>query len=97
VRDAVVLIDRGLHAAESLKKQGISLLSILKLDVMMTHYLSSGLIDATQYQEYLAYVHAMQAAQAHSKQPPASSESNKYLPRVGLRSKEITPKNSPVA
>ncbi len=60
VRDAVVLIDRGQSAPEMLKQRGINLLSILKLDVMMTHYLSSGLIDDAQYQRYLNYVNLSQ-------------------------------------
>lgn len=67
VRDAVVLIDRGVTAHETLKKHGIGLISILKLDVMMTHYFSSGLIDEQQHERYLEYVRAL-----HDQDSPAS-------------------------
>jgi orotate phosphoribosyltransferase/uridine monophosphate synthetase len=56
VRDAVVLIDRGHSAADALRQQGINFMSILKLDVMMMHYLSSGLITDDQHQAYQRYV-----------------------------------------
>ncbi len=62
VRDAVVLIDRGHSAADALRQQGINFMSILKLDVMMMHYLSSGLIGDEQYQAYLRYVREAGAA-----------------------------------
>lgn len=71
VRDAVVLIDRGPNAHEALKQQGISLISILKLDVMMTHFESSGLIDEEQYERYLAYARAL-----HDDSPPAAHNGN---------------------
>jgi len=41
-----------------LKHAGIHLVSILKLDAMMTQYQSVGLIDDEQYQRYLDYVQA---------------------------------------
>jgi orotate phosphoribosyltransferase/uridine monophosphate synthetase len=59
--DAVVLIDRDMGARARLKHAGIHLISILKLDAMMTHYQSVGLIDDEQYQRYLDYVKANRA------------------------------------
>jgi orotate phosphoribosyltransferase len=56
VHDAVVLIDREMGAAARLRHAGINLISILKLDVMMNHYRSTGLIDEEQYERYVAYV-----------------------------------------
>ena len=64
VHDAVVLVDRDSGAAGRLKHQGIHLISILKLDVMMNLYRSSGLIDEEQHERYLVYVRATR--------PPAS-------------------------
>ncbi|MEO7001972.1 MAG: phosphoribosyltransferase family protein [Ktedonobacterales bacterium] len=62
VHDAVVLVDREMGAKERLKQNGINLISIIKLDVMMNLYRSSGYIDEEQYDEYLAYVRANRAA-----------------------------------
>lgn len=61
VSDAVVLVDRDQGAHYRLKKAGINLISILKLDVMMNLYRSSALIDQEQHEAYLAYVKATQA------------------------------------
>jgi orotate phosphoribosyltransferase len=58
VQDAVVLVDRDQGAAPRLKHAGIHLISILKLDVMMNLYRSSGLLDEEQHERYLAYVRA---------------------------------------
>jgi ribosomal protein L19E len=44
-----------------LKHADIHLISILKLDAMMRHYQSVGLIDGEQYQRYLDYVKANRA------------------------------------
>ena len=44
-----------------LKHAGIHLISILKLDAMMTQYQSLGLIDDEEYQRYLDYVKANRA------------------------------------
>jgi hypothetical protein len=44
-----------------LKHAGIHLISILKLDAMMTHYQSVGLSDDEQYQRYLDYVQVNRA------------------------------------
>jgi orotate phosphoribosyltransferase/uridine monophosphate synthetase len=62
VHDAVVLIDREQGAHARLKHAGINLISILKLDVMMNLYRSSGLIDEEQHERYLAYARASHGA-----------------------------------
>ena len=62
--DAVVLIDRDMGARARLKHAGIHLISILKLDAMMTQYQSLGLIDDDQYQRYLDYVKANRAEES---------------------------------
>ena len=62
VHDAVVLVDREQGAAQRLKHAGINLISILKLDVMMNLYRSSGLLDEEQHESYLAYVRATRPA-----------------------------------
>ena len=64
VHDAVVLVDREMGAHYRLKRAGISLISILKLDVMMNLYAASGLIDQEQHDAYTAYVAANRAAEA---------------------------------
>jgi len=56
VKDVIVLIDREHGAAERLRRHGYNLISILKLDVMLTHYMSKGLISEETYRicaEYL--------------------------------------------
>src|SRR5206468_7161811 len=56
VKDVIVLIDREHGAAERLHRHGYNLISILKLDVMLTHYMSKGLISEETYRicsEYL--------------------------------------------
>lgn len=69
VRDAVVLIDRGRGAHDMAKQQGISLISILKLDVMINFYASSGLISEAEHQRYLHYVQASQQASGQKPHP----------------------------
>jgi orotate phosphoribosyltransferase len=64
VLDAVVLIDRDMGARTRLKHAGIHLISILKLDAMMTHYQSVGLVDDEQYQRYLDYAKANRAEES---------------------------------
>jgi orotate phosphoribosyltransferase len=49
VKDVIVLIDREHGAAERLRRHGYNLISILKLDVMLTHYMSKGLISEETY------------------------------------------------
>ena len=51
-------------ARARLKHAGIHLISILKLDAMMTQYQSLGLIDDEQYQRYLDYVKANRAEES---------------------------------
>ena len=70
VHDAVVLVDREQGAHARLKHAGINLISILKLDVMMNLYRSSGLIDEEQHERYLAYV--------RSTRPPAPDHSRTF-------------------
>ena len=56
VKDVIVLIDREHGAAERLRHHGYNLMSILKLDVMLNHYKSRGLISEETYNicaEYL--------------------------------------------
>jgi orotate phosphoribosyltransferase len=69
VRDAVVLVDRGLTGAEALKQQGITLHSILKLDVMITYFAGNDLITDVQLSRYHEYAKAVRAQSA----PPDSS------------------------
>jgi orotate phosphoribosyltransferase len=66
VRDAAVLVDRGTTGAEALKQQGITLHSILKLDVMINFYAGEGLIGDEQHAHYLEYAKRARA----SAQPP---------------------------
>ncbi len=57
VKDVIVLIDREHGAAERLHTHGYNLISILKLDVMLTHFISKGLISEETYRicaDYLA-------------------------------------------
>jgi orotate phosphoribosyltransferase len=58
VRDAVALIDRGQSGAEALKQQGITLHSILKLEVMINYYAGTGLISQAQHARYEAFARA---------------------------------------
>ena len=56
VKDVIVLVDREHGAAERLRRHGYHLISILKLDVMLNHYMSKGLISEEMYRicsEYL--------------------------------------------
>ena len=55
VHDAVVLVDREQGAHQRLKHSGINLISIIKLDMMMNLYRSSGLIDEDRYDAYVTY------------------------------------------
>lgn len=62
VKDAIVLVDREQGAAERLKRHGVHLISILRLTVMLTHYLAEGLISREQYDRCIAYLAANRAA-----------------------------------
>ena len=64
VHDAVALVDRQMGARARLKRAGINLISILKLDVMMNHYYESSLITEAQHDNYLNYVRANRAAES---------------------------------
>jgi orotate phosphoribosyltransferase len=56
VRDVIVLIDREHGAAERLRHHGYNLISILKLDVMLNHYMSKGLISEETYRVCAEYL-----------------------------------------
>jgi orotate phosphoribosyltransferase len=71
VRDAVALIDRGQSGADALKQAGITLHSILKLDVMMNYYAGIGLISGEEYERYLDYVRASRSQQERETAEPA--------------------------
>lgn len=60
VKDVIVLIDREHGAAERLHRQGFNLISILKLDVMLTHYVSRGLITEETYRICAEYLRSKQ-------------------------------------
>jgi orotate phosphoribosyltransferase len=60
VKDVIVLIDREHGAAERLHRQGFNLISILKLDVMLTHYVSRGLITDETYRACSEYLRSKQ-------------------------------------
>jgi orotate phosphoribosyltransferase/uridine monophosphate synthetase len=62
VRDAAVLVDRGADGAEALKQSGITLHSILKLDVMINYYAGVGLITDEQHTRYLEYMRRARAS-----------------------------------
>jgi orotate phosphoribosyltransferase len=61
VKDVIVLIDREQGAAARLKHHGYNLLSILRLDVMLNHYMSQGLISEDLYRRCMEYTAANQA------------------------------------
>jgi orotate phosphoribosyltransferase len=60
VKDVIVLIDREHGAAERLRRHGYNLMSILKLDVMLTHYKSRGLISDETYNTCAEYLRGKQ-------------------------------------
>jgi len=55
-----VLVDREQGATERLRYQGYNLISILKLDVMLNHYMSRGLISEETYQVCAEYLRSKQ-------------------------------------
>ncbi|TMC17302.1 MAG: phosphoribosyltransferase [Chloroflexi bacterium] len=64
VKDVIVLVDRE-HGAEHgaverLRRQGYNLMSILKLDVMLNHYMSRGLISEETYRTCAEYLRSKQ-------------------------------------
>ncbi|GHO42844.1 orotate phosphoribosyltransferase [Ktedonospora formicarum] len=60
VKDVIVLIDREHGAAERLRRRGYNLMSILKLDVMLNHYMSKGLISDDTYRTCAEYLRSKQ-------------------------------------
>jgi orotate phosphoribosyltransferase/uridine monophosphate synthetase len=60
VKDVIVLVDREHGAAERLHRHGYNLISILKLDVMLTHYMSRGLISEETYRTCADYLRSKQ-------------------------------------
>lgn len=71
VHDAVALVDRQMGARSRLKRAGVNLISIIKLDMMMNLYFESKLITDEQHEAYLAYVQANRAAE--NDEPDASN------------------------
>lgn len=69
VKDVIVLVDREHGATERLRHQGYNLISILKLDVMLNHYMSRGLISEETYQTCAEYLRAKQGQAAETDQP----------------------------
>ena len=60
IKDVIVLVDREHGATERLRRRGYNLLSILKLDVMLNHYMSSGLISEETYHTCAEYLRSKQ-------------------------------------
>ena len=60
VKDVIVLVDREHGATERLRRRGYHLISILKLDVMLNHYMSRGLISEETYNICAEYLHSKQ-------------------------------------
>lgn len=66
VKDVIVLIDREHGAAERLRRHGYNLMSILKLDVMLNHYMSEGLIPEETYRICSDYLRSKQSEDINS-------------------------------
>jgi len=60
VKDVIVLIDREHGAVDRLRRHGYNLISILKLDVMLNHYMSKGLISEETYRTCADYLRSKQ-------------------------------------
>jgi orotate phosphoribosyltransferase len=60
VKDVIVLVDREHGAIERLRRHGYNLISILKLDIMLNHYLSRGLISEETYNTCAEYLRTKQ-------------------------------------
>ncbi|HEX9131222.1 MAG TPA: phosphoribosyltransferase family protein [Ktedonobacteraceae bacterium] len=60
VKDVIVLVDREHGATERLRRRGYNLISILKLDVMLNHYMSRGLISEETYNICAEYLRSKQ-------------------------------------
>ncbi|HEU5383968.1 MAG TPA: phosphoribosyltransferase family protein [Ktedonobacteraceae bacterium] len=61
VKDVIVLVDREQGATERLRHLGYNLISILKLDVMLNHYMSRGLISEETYSICAEYLRGKQS------------------------------------
>ena len=61
VKDVIVLVDREHGASERLRRRGFNLISILKLDVMLNHYMSGGLISEETYNICAEYLRSKQS------------------------------------
>ena len=61
VKDVIVLIDREHGAAERLRRHNFNLISILKLDIMLNHYMSRGLISQETYHTCAEYLRSKQS------------------------------------
>jgi orotate phosphoribosyltransferase/uridine monophosphate synthetase len=59
-KDVLVLVDREHGAQERLRRHGYNLMSILKLDVMLNHYMSKGLISEETYRTCAEYLRGKQ-------------------------------------
>jgi len=60
VKDVIVLVDREHGATERLRRHGYNLISILKLEIMLNHYMSKGLISEETYRTCAEYVRSKQ-------------------------------------
>ena len=61
VKDVIVLIDREHGAGERLRRHNYNLISILKLDIMLNHYMSRGLISQETYHTCAEYLRSKQS------------------------------------
>ena len=60
VQDAVVLLDRQQGGQERLRQQGINLVSLLTLEVLMNHLMSSGKISEDWYRKTMEFLQTHQ-------------------------------------
>jgi orotate phosphoribosyltransferase len=60
VKDVIVLVDREHGAVKRLHDLGYNLISILKLDIMLNHYMSRGLISEETYRTCSEYLRSKQ-------------------------------------
>jgi orotate phosphoribosyltransferase/uridine monophosphate synthetase len=61
-RDAIVLVDRQQGARARLHQRGYNLISILGLETMLNHLMSTGKIEEEWYRRSLDYIHEHQAS-----------------------------------
>jgi orotate phosphoribosyltransferase/uridine monophosphate synthetase len=62
VKDAIVLVDREQGAGDRLRRHGYILISVLRLTVMLNHYLAEDLITREQFDRCIGYLEANKAA-----------------------------------